>query len=376
MAMRPRRAPTLLALATAVGACGAAVPPSAPAPTLPSPLCSSVAAAPTTIAAAPSATSSASATPPDPDATRTIVLGPVTLQVTISKTAQLFYIIDQMSEWSSWCHPQYKRWVDARSALGNPERALLAEHKKLRASGWGALDRAFYTELDLESALSRAKREQILSAAAVATEREVLTHFDPILAPLLDEQRAVVLAFRDDIESDAPRLGRIVTDLAAFAEAYVTDSVPLFLIPNTTARGGGGGYNGGYMEVEAGSGAKPTVVHEVFHLVLSHKRSEILAAATACGSGLTEEAIHEGIAYALSPGIVHDSGPGRDPLAEKVGEDRKRGAPAKDGYVRNNRFGLTLRPLVESALVRKTKLAGFLTNACTTWKALQAEKWP
>ena len=63
----------------------------------------------------------------------------------------------------------------------------------------------------------------------------MLAHFEPILTPLLEEQQPTLLAFRSSIESDAERLGQILSDLAAFAERYAYATVPLFLIATPAA---------------------------------------------------------------------------------------------------------------------------------------------
>jgi hypothetical protein len=337
----------------------------------PCPVCSVVPAPSPQVTSVPSV----QATAPSPVA-RSIVVGPITFRTSVARVAQVFYIVDQLSEWSAWCHPQYKRWAEGRRLLGDEERALLADHKGLRSTGYGALDQAFYTDLDLDTAVARARDSHLMADAQLDTEHKVLAHFDRVLDPLLAEQRGTVLAFRDRMEVEAPQVGRVVSDLAAFAGVYVAQTLPLYLISNTDPRGGGGGYNGGFMEVEAGQYSMQTLIHESFHLVLSHRQKEIANAAQRCGAGLDEEALHEGIAYALSPGILHDEDPGQDALQRLVDDDRRRAPPATNDYVRDHRFGLALRPELESGLSRKGTLAAFLGGVCVTGKALQKEPWP
>jgi hypothetical protein len=281
-----------------------------------------------------------------------------------------------MSEWSLWCHPQYRLWAEARGLLGPEERALLAAHKALRAAGYGKLDQAFFTELDVEATLARASKLKLLTAAEVEVERSVLQRFAPLLSPLMDEQRDVVLAFRDRLEAESSTLGRLVSDFAAFAESYVVATVPLFLIPNTDSVGGGGGYDAGFMQVEAGSGAMGTFIHEAFHLVMAHRLTDIVAAAQACGQGLDTVGLNEGVAYALSPGILHDGSASDDVLASWVASARGSKTPATNEYVRYQRFGLALRPILESTLARRGTLTAFLPNACVAWTELQKEAWP
>jgi hypothetical protein len=64
----------------------------------------------------------------------TVAAGPLVLRVHVSRTAQVFHVVDQLAAWSEFCHAQYARAV----ALSDDERALLAEHARVRAKlGWG-----------------------------------------------------------------------------------------------------------------------------------------------------------------------------------------------------------------------------------------------
>jgi hypothetical protein len=140
--------------------------------------------------------------------------GPLDFAITISRTAQLFYIVDQMSEWSKFCHPQYKWWADSKNMLGEKERALLQMHlgvrQGLRVHGYGPLEAAFFTTVDLDEALRRAEREHILTKDDVAAEREVLsallrrrTLWSRRDAPAL---REIVRLFRDGFADHTGRL--------------------------------------------------------------------------------------------------------------------------------------------------------------------------
>jgi multisubunit Na+/H+ antiporter MnhE subunit len=37
--------------------------------------------------------------------------GPLTLDIQVSKTAHLFHVVDQISQWSEFCHRQYSRYL-------------------------------------------------------------------------------------------------------------------------------------------------------------------------------------------------------------------------------------------------------------------------
>jgi type IV pilus biogenesis protein CpaD/CtpE len=42
--------------------------------------------------------------------------GPLKLDVYISETAQLFHVVDQISQWSEFSHRQYVRYFESRAA--------------------------------------------------------------------------------------------------------------------------------------------------------------------------------------------------------------------------------------------------------------------
>jgi hypothetical protein len=309
---------------------------------------------------------------------RPVSLGPVTFQVTISRTAQVFYFVDQMSMWERHYHKQYAHWADERHLVGPGERSLLETHKRLRSTsgGWGALDQAFASPLSIRDAASRASTSGVLTQADAEQERTVLETFEPLLSLSIDEGQARLEAFRDLIVARAPGLGRVFTDLQAFAETYSPLPIPLFLVSDPVPHTGGGGYNGGIAWVEVSDAGDPlgVLTHEAIHVVLRDRGRDIRSTATVCGNGLDRETLNEGIVHAISPGIVHDGG--GDPLGDAVDAARKRGQPATDQLVRDQRLALALRPLVESALARKDKLGAVLTQACDVWRGVVAEAWP
>src|SRR5437870_4770334 len=82
--------------------------------------------------------------PPSPP----IVAGPIVLDITIARTAQLFHIVDQLSRWNPMAHLQYARWAVTEHALDDADRDKLKEHAALRkVRGWGSgFEHAFYVK--------------------------------------------------------------------------------------------------------------------------------------------------------------------------------------------------------------------------------------
>jgi hypothetical protein len=309
---------------------------------------------------------------------RSIALGPLTFQVTLSRTAQVFYFVDQMSLWGPHCHKQYARWADEQHLVGPAERSRLEAHKRLRSTtgGWGVLDQAFASPLSIRDATSRAVAVGLLTQADAEQERAVLETFEPNFSHTIDGGQARLEAFRDLIVERSPALGGVLSDLQAFAETYSPLPVSLFLVTDPVEHTGGGGYNGGiaWVEVNDLADALGVFEHEAIHVVLRDRDRDIRATATACGDGLDRETLNEGLDYAISPGILHEGS--RDPLGETVDAARKHGQPATDPLVRDRRLGLALRPIVESALARKDKLGAVLMKACDVWRGVVAETWP
>jgi hypothetical protein len=64
----------------------------------------------------------------------------VKLQVYVSRTAQLFHVVDQLSEWSPYCHRQYGRYFGsaAGGGLSAQDREMLKRHAAVRQKRpWG-----------------------------------------------------------------------------------------------------------------------------------------------------------------------------------------------------------------------------------------------
>jgi hypothetical protein len=283
------------------------------------------------------------------------------IEVHVSRTAHLFHIVDQLSAWSPFCHSQYRRHFEPLSDL---DLALLEEHAALRGKhGWGgALEQAFYTTGDLESALLR------LAPGEAAVERDVLRHFAPRIDALVDQERATLEAFRQRLAAEGDRLAEFARQVGRFFSCDRV-AVPVFLIANPAARDCGGGYNGGRLTLEIPHeiDVHPMFLHEIFHAFIETRRPLL---ERACAEGLDYETLSEGLAYALSPGLIHPGG--GDPLAGQVAADAAAKKTLRDAYCRFNRLGLALRPLLREALDdRAQTIETFLPRAGDAWRILR-----
>src|SRR5262245_39135847 len=124
-------------------------------------------------------------------------LGGLILTVSDSSTAQIFHVIDQLSEWDQYAHKQYVRWATRTLNLSPEDRRLLQQHanlRRVRGRGKG-YEQAFLVTDSIETAASNAVSAGLLSSDEATTERTILSHFAPKLAPLIESQRDQIRAF-------------------------------------------------------------------------------------------------------------------------------------------------------------------------------------
>ncbi len=311
------------------------------------------------------------------DGPRTVAAGPLTIEVHISATANLFHVVDQLSGWSPFCHAQYRRAFagPAMGGLSDLDRDLLRRHAAVRSvRGWGAgLEQAFYTDLGLEPALRAGVEAGHLTPDQAEAERAVLAHFRDRVDRLVAERRATLDRFAARIEAERESLAGFAGPVARFFGGP-RPVVPVYLIADPSETGGGGGFNGGRLTLEVSSKGDdlPTFLHELFHAFTATASGDLREAARGV-DGLDEETLSEGLAYALAPGLRHPGGKGADPLRSRVAADLAARKSLDDRYVRYNRYALALRPLLGEALADPSaSIKTFLPRAVDAWKSLVA----
>jgi hypothetical protein len=296
-------------------------------------------------------------------------LGGVVLVVSDSTTAQVFHIVDQLSEWDAYAHRQYGRWARKTLALTDEDRDLLQKHAALRrARGWGnGFDQAFLVEGPVDAAAARAVDAGLLTAAEASSEAAILDHFAPRLAPLLAQGSGPIEAFGARLSGERTRLRPIVTQLAAFAESTTVPEVPVFLVANPEADSGGGEANGGRIVVEVPSpDPMGFLLHEALHTLVRPHLDAIRAAAASAGIGW--EALNEGVAYAFAPGLTDD--PARvDLLAEQLVAFLRRGTPSSDATAQAYMIAAVIRPLLRESMQKGETLTAFLPKAVQKWRS-------
>ena len=87
--------------------------------------------------------------------------------------------------------------------------------------------------------------------------------------------------------------------------------------------------------------------------------------------GLDGQTLNEGIAHALSPGLLHSEGENADPLFRRAAEGLARGESLEKLSERYYRYALALRPLLKEALDDESQTwETFLPRAIDAWRVL------
>ncbi len=298
--------------------------------------------------------------------------GPLQLNIYISRTAHLFHAVDQISQWSEFCHRQYIQYFEGLDGgLSKDDKDLLAQHCAIRkVRGWGqGLEQTFYTSFELDSALAFGVKEGHLTKEEAETERRILTHFQQRVERLMLEELVTLNRFAQKLLAQEPNITAFANDTSQFVGG-VKLTIPVYLIANPNERTCGGGFNGGRLTLEIARNYDmyPNFLHELFHAFIKTKQNAIESAA-ASAPGLDAETLSEGLVHAYSPGIIHTGD--SDQLLSTVARFMSQGSSLDDSYTRFNEYGLALRPLLKEALSDKRHtLEAFLPRATDAWLVL------
>ena len=304
---------------------------------------------------------------------KNVDLGGMVLSISDSPTAQVFHIVDQLSQWNIYTHDQYARWAAATHFLDQREHELLHQHAEMRKKrGWShGFEQTFLVEDSIENAAAKGIAANLLSAEEANSERDILLHFAPRLQPLLRQRRAELSALPEQLVSEKARLTPLMVQLAHFAEVQKPPIVTGFLVSNVEEHNGGGGMYGGRLVVEVPLlDAIGTLLHESLHQLLDPQKERIRSAAEA--AGLDWMVLNEGIAYSLYPGILADTDKG-DRLIEELVRRQLRGSKASDPFLQFDSVAAVIRPLLRAALAHNETIVAFLPKATAKWRSVAAQ---
>jgi hypothetical protein len=278
--------------------------------------------------------------------------------VHLSKTAELFHIVDQLSNWSPHCHQQYRRYFKPTAE----DEAVLQTHAKLRKTlgGYGVLDHAFYSDGTVEQALAE------LPAEARETEAKVLAYFEPKVGPFLRENAGLVDKAKARLAGEGRVRIETFTREASRFFLGAKANVPVYLIPSFVGQNGGG-YNGDRLTVEV-SPTKDGVVdadalidvfyHETWHAFAKAERAR-MDRAVATFRGLDGETLSEGFAHAVAPGIY--GSPPEEQLFDRLAQDPKKPF---------NHLAIALLPSLQDALRTDATIVTYLPTAVAIYRGV------
>jgi hypothetical protein len=295
----------------------------------------------------------------------------LTFKISISRTAHLFHIVDQLSEWSQFCHNQYTAdFINYNGSLSSVDKNMLEKHALVRkALPWGSgLEQTFYTTMDLRPAVADGIRKKYITPEQGEIEIEVFEHFAPYIDQLIETETQNLNAFAKSLLSRKSQLNEISNQLSLFCDSVKLE-IPFFILANPCDNTVGGGYNGRRLtlEIPRKRDSFNSLLHELMHAYISSQSQELEKIVKAT-EGLDYTTLNEGIAYAFSPGIFHSSSKDQDPLLHRVRADINKSKSLQTDYsTRVYRYGLALRPLLIDTFEKKQSIRTFLPRARDAW---------
>lgn len=310
---------------------------------------------------------------------------PLVLDMRVSETATLFYVIDELSQWNPNCDTQYITYFEKLDGgLSKEDKDLLTQHAAIRRTYPDyKLKTIFYTPLDLEAALDKAVKEHVITEQEACTERNIFNHFKPRIDCLIADATPAMATLIEKVRSEKPYLTTFASEVSRFTGCTkLTLSVYLIATPDglgreasTSSQNADGGEEKGILTLEIGrhtENAYDTLVREIFTIFAHSQRNQrMLGAALRSADGLSTYSICRGLAYAYSPGMMGDMGLNR--LMSKASSVVENGLDFKKSYASDIVYGLALQPLLKQALSDKNQtLETFLPKAVDTWLALKS----
>ncbi len=303
--------------------------------------------------------------------TVTLELENLTFNISISRTAHLFHIVDQLSEWSQFCHTQYKKdYIERRGDFSAEDRNMLEKHTSIRnVLTWGeGLEQTFYTTDDLEAAVEEGIRNNYITPEQGKIEIEVFEHFAPYVDELMESEGPNLDHFTETLLNRKAELEDISKKLSLLFD-NVQLEIPFYILANPSDSYIGGGYNGQRMtlEIPRERDCFNSLLHELMHAFIGSQREELENIVNVTES-LDYMTLNEGIAYAFSPGIYHSGSKEQDPLLDHFKEDIADDKSLQGDYsTRVYRYGLALRPLLIDTFENKQSIKAFLPRARDAW---------
>ncbi len=296
------------------------------------------------------------------------------MEVVVSRTAQVFHIVDQLSRWSKNCHKQYLSYFGGSdgSELSDDDQAMLQKHVSVREKhDWGqGLEQTFYAPLSIKEAAQEGVTGGLLTAEEAATEVEVLEYFAPKVELLIQKELPTLTKFRDQLKTERVPIALFTRQLSRLCgnRRY---KAAVYLIVNPHDVSFGSAVAGGRMIVEIPryGDAYTTLVRNLLSVFVEQYQDDINKSVTGV-EGLDADTLTDAIGEAMVPGLLRPEG-ADDVLLNRVAHDLETKKSLTEPGVRTQRFALMIRPALAAALADKSQtMSAFLPHAVDIWRSM------
>ncbi|MEN6355842.1 MAG: hypothetical protein ABFD83_02020 [Armatimonadota bacterium] len=295
--------------------------------------------------------------------------GPLQVNIYMSETANLYLVIDQMSLLENASYIDY--FEKLPGGLSKEDKELLSQHAAISKEKEWRLH-FYYTPLDLESAISKAVKDNVLTEQEAQTERVVFNHFKSRVDGLLAELKPSMVEMAGELESKKQDLTDFATQFSRFTGCDKL-TVPVYLAAvKSGEHSHWSNASNGTIAIWAGSltDLYDSLSWDICGVYLATKR-DVLDATVHSVNGLDSWVLSQAISYAYSPSMLGDDGLAR--LERIASQNVKRGANLSESYTAATLLGLALQPILKQALDDQNQtLETFLPKAADTWRSLQA----
>lgn len=298
--------------------------------------------------------------------------GPLTLDVSISETPTLFYIVDQLSLRQSYYNSQYYSYFDGLAGgLSDEDQKLLEQHAAICKKHEGSY-LAFNTSPDLDTAIAKLVSNYHFTQQEAETELKVLNAFKARVDQYISDMTPYMVTSSEKLEAKKTDLADFAAQMSRFTgREKMTATV--YLIPSPAdSRGSSAEFNRGIFMCFVGKSSTDIYEYVAWDLVNTYLASKqsVLDDSVRKLSGLQSWGLSSSIAEAYSPGMLGDDG--LDRLAQRASLQLEQDSNMSEQYTQRVIYALALQPLLKKTLEDGQTLEEFLPKAADAWTSLQA----
>ena len=307
---------------------------------------------------------------PSPEKAAQVSSKSLTLNLQVSYSSNLFYVVDQLSRWDAHTRPYYREYWEKRFGLAGEDLKVLDAYRRVRALyAWGVLEPVFYGPGN-----QRWVQEQLNQIAGrdAKVVWQALEHFRPKFDRIWGEA-AYLSPMARELAANATDKDKLLLDEARNFFGAIPMSIDVLALWSPEPKAGGGGYNGGRIALEVPQGRPlermlAVLLHESFHAFQEAREQRMMSFADE--QGIPYEILHEAVLYAIAPGLrAHRHGL-PDPLPGQIAEMEKAGVSPGDTLLRIRKLAVALEPVTDAYLRKGQNLEEYLPLLAKTYKHL------